>query len=225
MSMRRAVPFLTRCARTARSWRMERMPPQPPPRPAPMPCPRIAMVATYLSPCDGSVAGRRFLVRPTRVQHRLAGGLPGDQGWAGDGTEVLGALFHAPAGAEERARSARWPAARLAGTAMLIPTGSRRTKCLCWWPGLRSGGRIRTCAGPCTAAAEPTTRESSTRSTRADGQGHRHGSSVRPIDLMHGGPHRACTSGTGRAAKVSRWPRQLEAAVRCCASCWWRSRW
>src|ERR1700678_4404135 len=46
--MRRAVPFLTRCCRTARSWRTERIPPQPPPRPPPpMPWPRILMAATY----------------------------------------------------------------------------------------------------------------------------------------------------------------------------------
>ena len=47
VSMRRAVPFWTRCCRTARSWRMERMPLQPPPRPPPMAWPRILMPATY----------------------------------------------------------------------------------------------------------------------------------------------------------------------------------
>src|ERR1700733_10840884 len=65
--MRRAVPFLTRCSRTARSWRTERKPMPPPPRPPPMAWPRILMGATYR---------RRLqpLVRPLRT-----GRVVGDQ--------------------------------------------------------------------------------------------------------------------------------------------------
>src|SRR5271167_4656299 len=69
--MRRAVPRATRCCRTARSWRMERMPLQPPPpRPPPMACPRILMGCNLPSvPCwPGWRRARR-----TREDRRGAG--------------------------------------------------------------------------------------------------------------------------------------------------------